>query len=130
MFGIITRVFKSKGNSERDVVAGEWVDTWRTFREVTLLPSKTEERDHEPRTEGGHSKLEKARKWILLCAKLLQFCPTLCDPKDCGPPGSSVHEILQARILGWVATQGSNLHLLNLLHWQAGSLHWLHLRGF
>ena len=69
---------------------------------------------------------------LMLCvsAKLLQFCPTLCDPKDCGPPGSSVHEILQARILGWVATQGSNLHLLNLLHWQAGSLHWLHLRGF
>ena len=30
-------------------------------------------------------------------------CPTLCDPTDCGPPGSSVHGILQARILEWVA---------------------------
>ena len=32
-----------------------------------------------------------------------QSCPTLCDPKDCRPPGSSVHGILQARILEWVA---------------------------
>ena len=32
-----------------------------------------------------------------------QLCPTLCDPVDCSPPGSSVHEILQARILEWVA---------------------------
>ena len=30
-------------------------------------------------------------------------CLTLCDPVDCGPPGSSVHGILQARILEWVA---------------------------
>ena len=29
------------------------------------------------------------------CVKLLQSCPTLCDPMDCGPPGFSVHEILQ-----------------------------------
>ena len=28
---------------------------------------------------------------------------TLCDPMDCSPPGSSVHEILQARVLEWVA---------------------------
>ena len=32
-----------------------------------------------------------------------QSCPTLCDSMDCSLPGSSVHEILQARILGWVA---------------------------
>ena len=32
-----------------------------------------------------------------------QSCSTLCDPMDCGPPGSSVHGILQARILEWVA---------------------------
>ena len=32
-----------------------------------------------------------------------QSCSTLCDPVDCGPPGSSVHGILQARILEWVA---------------------------
>ena len=32
-----------------------------------------------------------------------QLCSTLCDPMNCSPPGSSVHEILQARILEWVA---------------------------
>ena len=32
-----------------------------------------------------------------------QSCPTLCDPMDCSPPGSSVHGILQAGILEWVA---------------------------
>ena len=36
-------------------------------------------------------------------AKSLQSCPTLCDSLDCNPPGSSVHRILQARILEWVA---------------------------
>ena len=32
-----------------------------------------------------------------------QSCPTLCDPMDCSPPDSSVHGILQARILEWAA---------------------------
>ena len=45
--------------------------------------------------------------WITLrvCmhAKSLQSCLTLCDPMDCSPPGSSVHGILKARILEWVA---------------------------
>ena len=36
-------------------------------------------------------------------AKSLQLCPTLCDPIDGSPPGSSVHGILYARILEWVA---------------------------
>ena len=36
-------------------------------------------------------------------AKLLQMCPTLCDPMDSSPSGSSVYGILQARILEWVA---------------------------
>ena len=38
-----------------------------------------------------------------VCAKLLQSCPALCDPIDYSLPGSSVHGILQARILEWVA---------------------------
>ena len=69
-------------------------------------------------------------------AKLHQTCPTLCDPIDGSPPGSSVPGILQTRILEWVAmpssqgiflTQGSNLSLPHLLHWQAGSLPLNHL---
>ena len=42
-----------------------------------------------------------------MCVQSLQSCPTLCDSMDCSPPGSSVHGILQARILGWVAMPSS-----------------------
>ena len=41
-------------------------------------------------------------------AKSLQSCPTLCDPKDGSPPGSSVPGILQAKTLEWVAISFSN----------------------
>ena len=41
-------------------------------------------------------------------AKLLQLCPTLCNPIDGSPPGSPVPGILQARTLGWVAISFSN----------------------
>ena len=41
-------------------------------------------------------------------AKSIQSCPTLCDPIDGSPPGSSVPGILQARILEWVAISFSN----------------------
>ena len=40
-----------------------------------------------------------SEKWV----SVAQLCPTLCDPVDCSTSGSSVHGILQARILGWVA---------------------------
>ena len=59
-----------------------------------------------------------------------QSYPILYDPMDYGPPSSSVHGILQARILEWVAlpsSRGSSwprnrTHVSCLLHWQAGSL--------
>ena len=41
-------------------------------------------------------------------AKSLQSCPTLCDPIDGSPPGSSVPGIFQARILEWFAISFSN----------------------
>ena len=46
------------------------------------------------------------RVCVCVCASVgsaAQSCPTLCDPTDCSSPGSSVHGILQARILEWVA---------------------------
>ena len=64
-------------------------------------------------------------------AKSLQSCPTLCDPMDCSPSGSSVHGDspgkntgvdCRALLPGIFPTQGSNLSLSCLLHWQAGSL--------
>ena len=64
--------------------------------------------------------------------EVAQLCLTLCDPVDCSPPGSSIHGILQARILEWVAisfSRGSapprdQTQRLNppLLHWQVDSL--------
>ena len=36
-----------------------------------------------------------------------QLCPTLCDPMDYSPPGSSVHGILQERLLEWVVMPSS-----------------------
>ena len=66
-----------------------------------------------------------------MCAKSLQWYLTLCDAIDCSPPGSFDHGILQAGILeqvvmpfsrGIFPTQGSNLSLLCLWQWEAGSL--------
>ena len=59
-----------------------------------------------------------------------QLCLTLCDPLDCSLPGSSVHGIFHKNTgvgchflpQGIFPTQGSNLHLLCLLHWQADPL--------
>ena len=45
-----------------------------------------------------------------LC-QVAQSCPNLCNPMDCSPPGSSVHGILWARILEWVAISFSTLQL-------------------
>ena len=39
---------------------------------------------------------------IVRTCSVAQSCPTLCDPMDCSPLGSSVHGILQARILEWL----------------------------
>ena len=36
-------------------------------------------------------------------SEVVQSCPTLSDPMDCGPPGSSIHGIFQARVLEWGA---------------------------
>ena len=39
----------------------------------------------------------------IIIVLVTQLCPTLCDPMNCSPPDSTVHRILQARILEWVA---------------------------
>ena len=41
--------------------------------------------------------------WVTSVCEVAQSCSTLCNPVDCSPPGSSVHGILQARILEWAA---------------------------
>ena len=44
-------------------------------------------------------------------SEITQSCTTLCDPMDCSLPGSSIHGIFQARVLGWVAIAFSRLKL-------------------
>ena len=65
-------------------------------------------------------------------AKSLQSCSTLCEPTDCSPPGSSVYGDSPSKstgvgchaLLGEIfLTQGLNLYLLSLLHWQLGFYH-------
>ena len=53
-----------------------------------------------------------------------QLCPTLSDPMDCSPPGSSVHGIFQARVLEWgaIAFSGSLLYLMRINEKLGGSL--------
>ena len=48
-------------------------------------------------------------------SEVTQSCPTLRDPMDCSPPGSSVHGIFQARVLEWGAIAFSDLERLLLL---------------
>ena len=51
---------------------------------------------------------ERIKIRVATAAKSLQLCPTLCDPIDGSPPGSSVPGILQARTLEWVTISFSN----------------------
>ena len=90
-----------------------------------LFPSKLQPRPSENSfksmrtrqarvSEQKESSFKLTRSLLVLCLAA-QSCLPPCDPRDCNPPGSSVHGILQARILEWVAllhgifpTQGSN----------------------
>ena len=42
-------------------------------------------------------------------SEVAQSCPTLSDPMDCSPPGSSIHGIFQATVLEWVAVAFSDI---------------------
>ena len=55
--------------------------------------------NHHPSVSEGSvpGKSEKVK------VKVAQLCLTLCNPMDCSPPASSVHGILQARMLEWIA---------------------------
>ena len=65
-----------------------WQKRMETWREILFTRLEKE--------------LKESYKDAVLCLAA-QSCPTLCDPMDYSPPGSSVHGILQARILEWVA---------------------------
>ena len=52
--------------------------------------------------------LESGLEFCVCVCLFAQLCPTHCDPMDCSPPGSSVHGILQARILCISIVEGSS----------------------
>ena len=74
---------------------------WRCGLEVRNTDNVCSDLSHPPASWGT-----MAKSFIFLehqPVKVAQSCPTFCDPVDYRPPGSSVHGILQARILEWVA---------------------------
>ena len=64
-------------------------------------PGQEEKGTTEDEMAGWHQRLDGHA--ATAAAKSLQSCPTLCDPIDGSPPGSSVHGIFQARVLEWGA---------------------------
>ena len=66
----------------------------RAFHKLPVLGKKKNK--NKQFKEGEGQPLQSSKVFIT------QLCLTVCDPKDCSPPGSSVHGILQARILEWV----------------------------
>ena len=107
-----------------------WLGTWYRILSISawdlggkiILPWREKEIEARSvlRVISGHSlptvypgfKSESLGSWepcvcmcvcVCVCAQSLQLRPTLCDPKDCSPLGSSVHGILQTGISDWVA---------------------------
>ena len=72
--------------------------------QVYAPTSNTEEAEVERFYEDLQDLLELTPKKVvlLIMCEVTQSCPTLCDPVDSSPPGSSVHGIFQAGILEWV----------------------------
>ena len=74
-----------------------------------------------------HSLTNSIKVWRLFYCMHAQLCPTLCDLMNCSPPGSSVHGMntgvgCNFLLQGIFTTQGLNLSLQCLLHWQVDSL--------
>ena len=90
-----------------------------------------------------HPCIHSANTYVYVCTRvfvysMLNHVQLFCNSMDCSPPGSSVHEVSQARILEWVAVsisrgsswpRESNPHFLHLLHWQGDPLPLRHPRS-
>ena len=85
---------------------------------VKNLPAMKETQEVGVQSLGQYDLLEEEKEYFIfnllsvkfsvyMHAKLLQLCLNLCSPMECNPPDSSVHGILQARILEWVAMPSS-----------------------
>ena len=84
---------------------------WPQRRQPTRLPHPWDSPGKNPGV-GCHFLLQCMK--VKSESEVAQSCPTLSDPMDCGPPGSSVHGILQARVLQWgaIAFSGFNAYVV------------------
>ena len=108
-------------------ISGRW---WRTGKAGLLQCMGLQSFRHDWATE-PQIKFYWFIWFTAAAAKSLQSCPTLCDPIDSSPPGSSVPGILQARILEWVAISFSNACMHDLVYCQLFTLECkLYRQGF
>ena len=107
----MTRFRRKVGLKNRRAVSGRLDKSWSTGEGLETLPLS------DPRFKVASGLNPPSAILVYLCrdpaaaaaaAKSLQLCPTLCDPIDGNPPGSTVPGILQARTLEWVAISFSN----------------------
>ena len=90
---------------ENPMDRGAW---WGKVHWVTKVLDTTEQLNNNM-SSGINYTVEKS--------EVTQSCPTLCNPMDCSPPGSSVHGIFQARVLEWVAISFSILAFIKIIRW-------------
>ena len=111
---------RKNGNSDRLYLlglqnhCGHWLEPWNLKMLAPWKKSYNKSRQHiikwkhyfankSPSSQGYGFSSSHVWMWEVKWSEVTQSCPTLCDPVDCSLPSSSVHGILQAKILEWVA---------------------------
>ena len=87
--------YSSWGHKKSDTT--EWLRTHKMG--IKRHRAKKETEETQVRFQGNLKMQQHTWHWN----EVAQSCPTLCDPMDCSPPGSSIHGIFRARVLEWVA---------------------------
>ena len=76
--------------------------TTRHYR--SLLPAMKTQHSHKQKQNKPKKETNThCKSTAVVDALVVKSCPTLCNPTDCSPPGSSIHGISQVRILEWIA---------------------------
>ena len=105
---ILASGFSPRRNLRHHAVKRDRSGDWQTeltqcssaFSAPSVLSFSLPPAWYQPRCSFSTSSLVRA-------CSVTQSCPTLCNPVDCSPPASSVHGVLQARILEWVSISSS-----------------------